>query len=133
MGFVAIDTPRMVISVCWLALILRLWELTQLCDQGSFRFIDLPFDLDPDDAWENTGNTIYGKIQEHAGVMKLTARSLLHVHIPGCETLLVKLVCSSCTTTIPKQQILSNLIVIQKIFTLARGVLCQTPVKSCLA
>ena len=44
---------------------------TTACDQGSFRFIDLPFDLDPDDAWENTGNTIYGKIQEHAGVMEV--------------------------------------------------------------
>ena len=44
---------------------------TTTCDQGSFRFIDLPFDLDPDDAWENTGNTIYGKIQEHAGVMEV--------------------------------------------------------------
>lgn len=39
------------------------------CDQGAFRFVDLPWDLDPDGAFLSSGTTVYGKLQEHAGVM----------------------------------------------------------------
>lgn len=44
---------------------------TTACDQSAFRFIPLPWDLDPNSLFHTTGDTTVGigKLQEHAGVL----------------------------------------------------------------
>ena len=44
---------------------------TTACNQAAFRFIELPWDLDKDNAWTTSGTTVYGKLQEHAGVVAI--------------------------------------------------------------